>query len=167
MFVHTGDIRSSIYDFKYRNRRDYAEFFADEAVRNCRRYLEKWQIDVIVPVPIHKRKELKRGYNQAGEFGKKISKKTNIHYDDKLLIRKNNTVPQKEFSDYMRYVNLKGAFGVDAEKIKKYKNVLVVDDIYTTGATIDACAYMLKKAGAKKVYFLCISAGVPVKKERL
>ncbi|MBE5959048.1 MAG: ComF family protein [Lachnospiraceae bacterium] len=165
VFVHTGDIRNSIYDFKYKNRRDYAEFFAMEAKKNLGRYIRKWNVDVVVPVPVYPKKEIKRGYNQAGEFGKRISEIMNIPYDDKLLIRKINTAPQKELSDYMRYVNLKGVFGVDTEKIKKYQRVLIVDDIYTTGATVDACANVLRKAGIGKVYFLCISAGVPGSKD--
>ncbi len=167
LFVHTGDIRNSIYDFKYKNRRDYADFFSREIVNNYGKYFEKWNIDAIIPVPIHKSREIKRGYNQAAEFAKQIARKTGILYDDKLIIRKNKTSPQKEFSDYMRYVNLRGAFGVDVSKAKRYRNVLIVDDIYTTGATIDACAYILKKAGIQKVYFACISAGVPVQRKNV
>lgn len=160
VFEHSGKIRKSIYDFKYKNKRNYGEFYADEAVRIYGRLIKSWDIDVIVPVPVHRKREIERGYNQAGVFAKEISKRLNIPLDDEVLIRKKKTTPQKELTEIVRRQNLKDAFAVNKSMISGRKNILVVDDIYTTGSTVDACSKILKCAGAKKVYFLCISSGV-------
>lgn len=162
IFEHSGEVRKSIYDFKYGNRRNYGDFYGREAARIYGRILKKWKIDVIVPVPIHREREQKRGYNQALVFAEAVAKHTGIKLERKLLIRKKKTVPQKELTETMRYLNLKNAFAVDRSRMSGIKNILVVDDIFTTGSTVDACSGVLKKAGAQKVYVLCVSAGVAI-----
>lgn len=159
VFEHKGQIRESIYRFKYNNARVYAEYYADVAVQIYGKLFKSWEIDAIVPVPIYKERELKRGYNQAYVFAKEVSERLKIPLENKLLIRIKNTLPQKELAENMRYLNLKDAFAVNKEQMKGVKNILLVDDIYTTGSTVDACSSILKKAGIKKVYVLCVSAG--------
>ncbi len=160
LFEHQGKIRESIYRFKYKNQRAYAAYYGDMAIRQYGELIKSWKIDAIVPVPIHKKREVKRGYNQARVFAKEIAKRSGLVMMDDIIIRKINTNPQKNLSDSGRYFNLQGAFGINTEKIKKVKNILLVDDIFTTGSTVDMCSRILKKAGAKKVYVLCISAGI-------
>lgn len=162
IFEHSGEIRKSIYDFKYGNRRENGEFYGREAARMYGRTFNHWNIDAIVSVPIHKERELKRGYNQALVFAESVAGCTGIRLEKNLLIRVKKTEPQKELTDEMRYLNLKNAFAVDEARMPGLKNILIVDDIYTTGSTVDACSAILKKAGAEKVYVLCISAGVGV-----
>lgn len=116
-----------------------------------------WEIDVIVPVPLHRKKQKKRGFNQAEILAKEIGLRTGLPVDTTLVKRKINTVPQKEFSRRERKKNLKNAFEV-TRKIKE-KNVLIIDDIYTTGSTIHSMSVLLKKSGAEKTYFLTISIG--------
>lgn len=159
VFEHNGEIRESIYRFKYDNARVYAQYYADEAVKIYGKLLREWNIDAIVPVPIYKERELKRGYNQALVFAKEVARLTNISLESRLIIRTKNTVPQKELTENMRHLNLKDAFAVDKDRMKGIRNILLVDDIFTTGSTVDACSAILKKAGAKRVYVLCISAG--------
>ena len=79
--------------------------------------------------------------------------------DDKCIIRKKSTVPQKKLSNEMRKINLQKAFGVDRKICSEYKTVLLVDDIYTTGSTFDAHAKVLKVAGVEKVYCLSVAVG--------
>lgn len=79
--------------------------------------------------------------------------------DSGYLLREKNTLPQKELNEKERRNNLKNAFKI-SENVIKYKKVLLVDDIYTTGSTIDACALVLKQAGAEKVYFISLCIGV-------
>lgn len=159
VFEHKGEIRESIYRFKYGNARTYATYYGEMAVKVYAKLLEEWKIDTIVPVPIHKKRELKRGYNQALVFAEVVAKHMSIPLENKLLIRIKNTLPQKELAENMRHLNLKDAFAVDKDRMKGIKNILLVDDIFTTGSTVDACSSILKKAGAKGVYVLCISAG--------
>lgn len=159
VFEHEGALRESVYRFKYNNAREYADYYGKVAAEVYERTFVKWGIDVIVPVPLYKNKEIKRGYNQAKVFADSISKYTGIPVDAKCLIRRKSTVPQKELSIEMRKANLEKAFAVDDLKVLKYKNILLVDDIYTTGSTIDACAKVLMAAGVENVYFVCISTG--------
>lgn len=159
VFEHSGEIKKSIYEFKYKNRREYGEFYAKEAAKIYGRELKEWNVQAIIPVPIHKERELERGYNQALEFGQALARFTGIPVKKRALIRRKKTSPQKELTEIMRYLNLKNAFAVERNSLEGIKRVLIVDDIYTTGSTIDACSSILKKAGVEKVYFLCISAG--------
>ena len=122
--------------------------------------LKRWQIDKIIPVPMYDKKKQKRGYNQAEEFGNRLGFYTGIETDNKSLIRIKDTIPQKGLSNEQRKMNMSDAFAVDVEKISNYKNVLLVDDIYTTGSTIDACSKILIMAGVEKVYFVCIATGM-------
>lgn len=159
VFEYSGDIRKSIHKFKYDNARIYADYYGDIAVKLYGDLFKNWKIDMIIPVPIYKKKQIKRGYNQAQAFGQAVSKYSKILLNEKLLIRIKDTVPQKELADTMRYLNLKNAFAVDKDKLKGIKNVLLVDDIFTTGSTLDACSHILKKAGVERVYGLCIGSG--------
>ena len=158
-FEYRGDIKDCIYRFKYGNMRCYAEFFARETCKRFGKTLKHWKIDAIVPVPMYSKKQKKRGYNQAEEFANALSRETGIKVDSKLLIRRKDTVPMKSLSKQQRYENLQKAFKVNKGR-PKYKRVLIVDDIFTTGSTIDACAKVLLKSGADIVYGLCISSGM-------
>lgn len=159
VFVYRGKIRDSIHQFKYHNAREFVEYYGDVAWKNCGKQLKEWKPDCIVPVPMYRKKEVQRGYNQAELFGRYIAKKSGFPIETNLLIRKKNTKPQKGLTDEKRQDNLKRAFAINLDRIKGIKTVLLVDDIYTTGSTMDVCAGILKKAGAEKVFFLCIAAG--------
>ena len=111
-------------------------------------------------MPLHRRKLIKRGYNQAEILAKRLSEQLLIPMDNKILIRTRNTVPLKELNEKERITNLKSAFQTDEIKLK-YKRIILVDDIYTTGSTIDECAWTLLRNGAEEVYFItaCIGRG--------
>ena len=158
VFEYRGDIKESIYRFKYGNMRCYAEFFATEAVKRYGKLLKSWKIDAIVPVPMYKPKQRKRGYNQAEEFARALARASGIKMDNKLIVRSKDTLPMKTLSKQQRYENLLKAFKVNKDRLK-YKRVMVVDDIFTTGSTIDACARALKKCNIETVYGLCIASG--------
>lgn len=157
LWLHKMPVSSSIYAFKYKNRRVYGEVYGREMAKTFRKIIRLWEIDVIVPVPLHKKKQKKRGYNQAEILAKEIGSRVGIPVDITLVKRKMNTVPQKEFTRKERKKNLKNAFEVTGKV--KGKRVLIIDDIYTTGSTIDSISILLKKAGAEKTYFLTISIG--------
>ena len=158
-FEYRGDIKECIYRFKYANMRCYAKFFAKLSYKRYRKILMGWNLDAIVPVPMYRKKQRKRGYNQAEEFAKALSRETGIKTDSRLLIRRRDTVPMKTLSKQQREENLKKAFIVNKNR-ELPKRVLIVDDIFTTGSTLDACAKALKKAGVEEVYGFCIASGV-------
>ena len=158
LYLYQGEIKTAMYRFKYSNKREYAGFFAEQAVRKYGDWLRAKEIDVIVPVPMYKKKQRVRGYNQAETFAVELSKLTGIPVDTRFILRVKDTVPQKELDDLKRKNNLKSAFQ-KTENIVQYKHILVVDDIYTTGSTAEAVAEELLKTKNCQVYFLSICIG--------
>lgn len=112
-----------------------------------------------MPVPIHRNKRIKRGYNQAEVMAQAISRQTGIPVVP-LVERTVDTLPQKELTPEKRAKNLKNAFKVRKNGVK-FKRILIIDDIYTTGATVDAMAGILLDRGIDEVYCLygCIGQG--------
>lgn len=157
---YTGPVKDSIAAFKYKGRKDYGTFFAEEIVKRQGESIIEIKPDALIPVPIHSIRYKKRGYNQAGILANEIGKLLNIKVDANLLVRTVNTSPQKALDDKERENNLKTAFQYSG-KIVKYKRVMLVDDIYTTGATIEACTRVLNNIGIREVYFtsICIGKG--------
>lgn len=148
----------SIYRFKYHNQRFYAGFYASKIVQEHGVLIRKWNPQVIVPVPLYPKRRRKRGYNQAEILAVEIGRILGITVAKKMVERVQNTRPQKMLDNRKRKQNLERAFVVRTASLK-LKSVLVIDDIYTTGATIDAVARVLKDVGVQKVYFLTISIG--------
>lgn len=151
-------MRESIGRFKYKNRREYANYYVQELLNTCGGAVNTWNIDLLIPIPLHKSRRRKRGFNQAELIAKKLGKELGIPVCTDSLLRIKKTSPQKELNDQERRSNLKNAFQVVNNHVK-FKRVLLIDDIYTTGSTIDAAAAVLLEHGAEKVYFLSISIG--------
>ena len=158
LWIHKPPVNQSVYQFKYGGRRIYGEYYVRKMAEMYGRTIKRWGIDQIVPVPLHPGKQRKRGYNQAWILASGLAELTGVPADEKGILRVRFTVPQKQLSDRQRKKNLKGAFQT-AKGFKPGKNVLVVDDIYTTGCTIDEVSRVLLLAGAEKVFFLTISVG--------
>lgn len=158
LWVHRDAVKQSVYQFKYHNRRIYSSFFAEELLSKYEKSIVRWKISMIVPIPLSRKKQKKRGYNQAELIASCIGKRMNIPVCTDGLIRVRDTRPQKQLSMRERRKNMKHAFRWKKEMLHG-ENILLIDDIYTTGNTIDAAAIELKRAGASKVYFLTISIG--------
>ena len=158
VFAYDPVMRRSISMFKYHNRREYAQFYAEEMHKNCERFIKQCDPQVILPVPVHRRKKRQRGFNQAELVAKELGKRTGVPVDAKYLMRAEKTTPQKELTRQQRKVNLRKAFAV-RESGKYYERVLLVDDIYTTGATIDAISEILREKQTKIIFFLTICVG--------
>ena len=153
-----GEIwRQSLVRFKYYGCREYGDFYAKAISIYGRKYLERWKPQLIVPVPLHSRKKRMRGFNQAAYLAERVSRFTGIPWSDNLVIKIRNTKSQKKLNASQRKKNLRNAYLV-TRKITGF-SVLVVDDVYTTGSTMDAMAMCLQGAGAKDVYFLTVCAG--------
>lgn len=158
LWRHVPPVSQAIYQFKFHNKRYYGEIFAGEMARQYGKWIRRHEIEEIIPVPLHSSRMRMRGFNQACVLAECLSRELQIPAGKDVVYRIRRTKPQKQLNDREREKNLKQAFGV-ARQWKAPRNVLVVDDIYTTGATIHRIAKVLKKAGAQKVYFLTISIG--------
>ena len=158
VFQYKNEIKYSIYNFKYKNKREYSQFYLEEIDKTCGDWIRNVAPDVLVPIPLHPHKQRARGYNQAEEIARKMGEFYCIPVADNLLYRVVNTIPQKELSDNNRKKNMKKAFKI-SENIVELDIAMVIDDIYTTGATMDEVSKLLRRAGFKKIYCLSLCIG--------
>lgn len=160
LFRYRGGIKESLYRFKYEGKKSYGKYYATEIVKKYGRIFNDLGINILVPVPVHKSRLKKRGYNQAGVLCEEIGKILDIPMNNHILIRQHNTAPQKKLDNVEREKNLFNAF-IPESKIVQYKSALIVDDIYTTGATVEACTRALHETGIEDVYYtsVCIGKG--------
>lgn len=158
VYLYRGEIQKSMYRFKYSNRRQYAAYFAGKMYDGYADWIRRRNIDVIVPVPMYRKKRRTRGYNQAELLAEELAKRMEIPCEPKAVRRIKNTSPLKLLNAQERKNNLKKAFQA-ADFIVKYKSILIVDDIYTTGSTIEAVAQEIRKSGVEHVYFLTLCTG--------
>ena len=113
-----------------------------------------------MPVPLHPKRLRWRGFNQSVLLARQISRVYDIPLDPFTLQRHRETPPQTQLNEAERRKNMRGAFTVDADRPVTGKNILLVDDVYTSGATVNECSRTLKKHGAKDVYVLTLARAV-------
>lgn len=162
LWVYTDRMKKAMADFKYQGCLSDGEFYGREFMAMREGLLRQWKPSVIIPVPLHWRRRWFRGFNQAAYVAEVIGRKSGIPVLPDALLRNRYTRPQKSLDDKQRKENLKDVFSVNPvwrEKISAYHRVLMIDDIYTTGATLEACGAVLRDAGVKKVYFACLCIG--------
>lgn len=157
LWIYEKEVKESVYRFKYGDRQEYARAYAAELAARSGNWIKGRRIQAIVPVPLHRNRKRKRGYNQAEVLAKELSVLLDIPARPDLLRRVKDTKPQKTLSDAQRKENLKHAF--QAKPFEAPERILLTDDIYTTGCTLDAAADALLRAGAKKIYACCVSIG--------
>lgn len=157
VFAYEGIVKKGIYLFKYYNKPYFYSFFG-RCLVDYMKDTNYCGFNLVVPVPLHRSKLKKRGYNQSELLARYISKTTNAPYGD-VLKRVKKTPKQSQMTKEERRKNLKNAFDAKNSKIELLtgKTVLLVDDVYTTGSTADECSKMLLKNGASKVYVITIA----------
>jgi len=150
---YEGEIRELIHEFKYEKDIELGKFLAKIFVSKID--LEKLKnFDLVVPIPLHKNKLEERGFNQSEIFASFISKKLNLRMK-RILIKKFETLPQAELKKEDRLKNVKGVFEV--RKKLNGENIILVDDVYTTGATLKEAFKILKSNGAGRIVFVTFS----------
>lgn len=149
----------SILAIKYKNRREFAEFYGRKARRQYQKVLLGLQPECIIPVPISKKKLRRRGFNQAELFAYEIARWLQVPVKSNILIRIRETAPLKTLDPLQRKMELSAAFSWQGRGYNSEKSVLLTDDIYTSGATVNACTKILKENGIKKVYVLTMAIG--------
>lgn len=149
---------ASIYRFKYGKRQEYADFFGEEIVRYLGDFIREVQPDALIPIPLHRKRLEKRGYNQAALLAEAVGRYSGVPVKQKMLVRVKNTTPLKLQNPSERQNNLKKAFNIGENDVK-LNTTVIIDDIYTTGSTIDEAARALKAAGVQKIYFITLACG--------
>lgn len=153
-----ASVADSMFRFKNRGRREYADFFAWEMYVHEKDWLNAIEPDALVPVPVHEKRMKSRGYNQAAELARRLSAYTGIPVLEDWLVRGTDTVPLKNLGALERQNNLKKAFKIVRNDVE-LSTIVIIDDIYTTGSTIDAVAQAIHRQRNSKVYFLTAAVG--------
>jgi ComF family protein len=141
--------------YKYRGIRPLAAPLAGLLAQTLER-LDAETLDLVVPVPLHRNRERHRGFNQAALLAKNLARAANIALAGRDCVRVRDTQPQTGLSGAERRKNVRGAFAVPAPERIRGRRVLLVDDVMTTGATVDACARALLAAGAAGVWVVTL-----------
>ena len=153
-----ASMASCIYRFKYGGRQEYAGFLGRCMAKRLKKELEDWKPEALIPVPVHTSRRRKRGYNQSELLAEALSRQTGIPVRKDIVKRVKKTVPQKELDIRQRQNNLKKAFKI-IENDVKLNTIVIIDDIYTTGSTVDAMAAVLQEAGIKNIYYAALAVG--------
>ena len=183
LFNYNETAKRSLAKIKSGNKREYLDFYGAAMAARFGKAVCRMRADALVPVPIHPSRRRARGFNQAEVLADEIGRRLDVPVYPNLLVRTKKTAPQKELSAAERLKNLSGAFafGRPGERRERVwfrllmegrfpdgkkppavpETVILVDDIYTTGSTMEACARVLLENGVKNVYFLavCITGG--------
>ena len=155
LFVYEKPINDMIRNLKYDNRKYLAETFANMLAGEVSKM--NIDFDYVIPVPLFPARHKKRGYNQAELLCETMKTKLNMNVNTEILFKVRNTRSQANLSRSERIENLLDAFEVADKKLVKGKTILLIDDVFTTGTTINECAKTLIKAVAKEVYSLTLS----------
>ena len=155
--VYNEASRKMILSFKYGDRLHAVHTFAPWMMRAGKSLIE--QADFIIPVPLHNRRLRERRFNQSALLAQEIAKRSGKAYVPNLLERTRHTIPQQGLNYKERGKNVHGAFAVSKNYLQtiKDKNILLVDDVFTSGATLNECARVMKKAKANIVNVLTVA----------
>jgi len=158
IFEYNSIIREKIIEYKFKNKPYLGKMFSEFFVKNEKMcgFFEKY--DIIIPVPMTNKKIKERGYNQTEIIAKIISQNiTNITMQKNVLIKYKNNKVQSQLNKEQRQQNVQNVYELNNEEIIKNKNILILDDIYTTGATCNECVKTLKNAQPKKIGIITIA----------
>lgn len=154
-----GVLRELIHAFKYNNALWLKHDLVDLLQGCLAAQFKAEDVDVVVPVPLHPVRQRERTYNQSALLAEELAQRLDRRYDEKALVRSRITATQTKFDAAHRRTNILGAFAVARPEWVRQRCVLLVDDVMTTGATLNECARMLKKAGARVVWAVTVARG--------
>ena len=156
---YAGTIKDCIHLFKYNRYLGLSDIFSDIMAYFAKKNELPKMVDLIVPVPMHPAKKRERTYNHAEILARNLSETLSIPLDSKNLKKIKWTQSQSELDRAKRIKNTKGVFLAVDKNIFSGRNILLVDDVFTTGSTINECAKVLLEANAGKAYFLTLARG--------
>ncbi len=157
LWYYNETVKNAVLGLKYKNRKDYADTIAGLMCDKLASQSFINEVNIIIPIPLHIKRRWERGFNQAELLAKIISKYFKIEMDSTSLIRVKETLPQMNLTVSQRMDNMSNSMQITNNEQIQSKNILLVDDILTTGSTLRAAATVLKNAGASKVFCICAS----------
>jgi len=163
--VYSDVVVSAIQLLKYEEVTRLGEFFGANLAEMALRDAENFAADVVVPVPLHADRQKERGYNQAEMIARPVAKRLGLELGSYLLVRKLPRPPQLLLTRAERWQSVRGAYAIREGIRVDNLRVLLVDDVMTTGATLESCSRALKKAGASEVVALTVARVVPQRQQ--
>jgi ComF family protein len=148
---YEGPLREAIHRWKYQGKTHLNSFFGEWMAEGLHRYWDSAFFDLLIPVPLHPQRLKERGFNQALLLVKELSRRTGIPYRKQILKKSRPTLPQVDLSGKEREKEVRGSFQVMEVEAVEGKSILLVDDVYTTGATVNECSRVLLTGGAERV----------------
>ncbi|WP_264535475.1 ComF family protein [Flavobacterium sp. N1736] len=156
-FNKKGIVQELIHNLKYKGREEIGTVLGNWYVEDLKTLNLENPFDIVIPVPLHKRKFRERGFNQVTTFGKALAEGLKINYDDRVLYRKKYSKTQSKKNLLGRSENIENIFDVLSIENHQNKHVLLVDDVLTTGATLEACSRALLKIPGIKISIVCMA----------
>ena len=150
-YIDNTPLQQIIHHIKYRQEKELGIHMGEIMGVHGSGLFTSFETDLCIPMPLHPKKEYKRGYNQASLLCEGIFKQTGISYNEKALVRNENTRTQTKKSRIERWENVASVFDITEPSIIKDKHLIVVDDVITTGASTESCVNTLMQHGAKTV----------------
>ena len=150
-FAKQGKVQHLIHQLKYKGNKEAGIFLGQKLGESIKDAPLFQGIDYLIPVPLHPKREKKRGYNQSLMIARGISEVTGIPIGDKFLVRTVNTATQTKKSKEERYQNVKDIFQVCHAEELQGKHILLIDDVLTTGATLESCAHKFENIPGIKI----------------
>lgn len=157
IFKYEGLIRNLLIQYKFNEKPYIAKTFTNFLLNNQKIFEKIKSFDIIIPVPISKKRNKERGYNQSLLIAKEISKITAQKVITKCLYKRKNIIEQSKLNKEERIKNIKGVYELKNPQILNNKKILLIDDIYTTGSTVNECSKILQTAGTRKIGVLVIA----------
>ena len=157
IFKYEGIIRKTILKYKFQEGSYLYKTFVNFILKNQKFFEFIKSYDTIVPVPISKKRYNERGYNQSYLIAKEISKKTKLELQNRCIIKRKNVIEQSKLNKEKREKNIKGVYEIIDKENLQNKRIILVDDIYTTGNTVNECCRILQKAQPKSISVIVIA----------
>jgi ComF family protein len=153
-------LRTVVQKYKYGRKVSLGKPLGRLMAQGCAEFLSEFRADLVVPVPLHPKRLRWRGFNQSLLLARQVSRVYGVPVDPFVLQRGRDTAAQTQLPEEDRRRNVRGAFAIHPEKSVKGQTILLVDDVYTSGATVNECSRTLKSGGAKEVYVLTLARAV-------
>lgn len=157
IFKYEGQVRKLILDYKFNEKSYLYKTFVNFLLKNEKIFENIKKYDKIIPVPISKRRNKERGYNQSLLIAEEIANKTNLGLVNNCLIKTKNIIEQSKLNKEDRQQNIQGVYSLQNERLITNKKILLVDDIYTTGSTVNECCKILQQANPKTIGVLVLA----------
>ena len=153
-------LRQAVQKFKYGRKVSLGKPLGRLMARGCREFLKDCDADLIVPVPLHSKRLRWRGFNQALLLARHLSEAYGVAVDPFVLRRIKETPAQTQLNEEERRRNVRGAFALERGRSLEGRKILLVDDVYTSGATVNECSRTLKRGGAEEVFVVTLARAI-------